>query len=516
MKKKNIIMLLIDSMSQEDLNYIKLSKDKFPGFNYLVRDSIEFKNTYSVSSPTEAVLPSIFTSTLPLQNKTYEYGINHRNKDLIDIIEKNNYRLNLFSNVPVMSSLYGYNYNNTNLKYYFSINAVWKHFVRNYVWHLKNSKIFHNNYYDKFEELIERYYPFFIEVIKKDNTDLTSMFLRKRDKSKIIENIKTAHKIFRKDKLKYYNDNINKILKYNFYEYFGFKSYKYIFLNYISKKLKRTKQGWKDGRINLFDYQISFNNFITDSKTLFKELINTLDQKSKKTFNFIHILDLHYYKTGENLFINKINRDRDINNQRLRSLKYIDEQIVNLLSNIKKKEDYTFVITSDHGTIDLNGTGPLTTKLEEGVFKNEFIQIPFFIKNSDIKIYKNKEEIISSVNLIPIILHLNNMDINNKIKKLALIKKGNIIISEHTHRGSSYENISKGIIYIAIINKYLKLIIKKNKSEFDLSPYFKKKFFNNNTNKLKYKKTQIEKDKKLFLKIALERIKTLELYYEKK
>jgi hypothetical protein len=415
-----------------------------------------------------------------------------------------------------MSSLYGYNYNNTNLKYFFSIDAVWKHFVRNYVWHLKNSKIFYNNYINKFEELIERYYPFFIEVIKNDNTYLTSMFLKDQDKSIIIGNIKAAHKIFRKDKLKYYNDNINKILKCNFYEYFGFKSYKYIFLDYISKKLKKTKQGWKDGRINLFNYQISFNNFITDSKNLFKELISTLNQKDKKTFNFIHILDLHYYKSGENLFINKINKDKDINNQRLRSLKYIDEQIVNLLSNIKKKEDHTFIITSDHGTIDLNGTGPLTTELEEGVFKNEFIQIPFIIKNSNIKNFKNKNEIISSINLIPIILYLNNMEINNKIKKLALIKKENIIISEHTHRGSSYENISKGIIYVAIINRYLKLIIKKNKSEFDLSPYFKKRFFNNNRKNLTYKKKQIEKDKKLFLKIALERIRTLELNYEKK
>ena len=38
-------------------------------------NSIEFPNSYGVSTPTEPTMPTLFTGELPLNKKTYEYGI---------------------------------------------------------------------------------------------------------------------------------------------------------------------------------------------------------------------------------------------------------------------------------------------------------------------------------------------------------------------------------------------------------------------------------------------------------
>ena len=87
--KKNIIYLLIDSMCEEDLIFIKKNIKKFPGFKYfLSNNSIEFQNTYSVSIPTEPTVPTIFTGELPLNKKTYEFGIKYFRKDFFLALKK--------------------------------------------------------------------------------------------------------------------------------------------------------------------------------------------------------------------------------------------------------------------------------------------------------------------------------------------------------------------------------------------------------------------------------------------
>ena len=55
--------------------FIQENIDLFPTFKSLLKNSYIFKNLFSVLNPTEFTLPSIFSSSLFLDGKTYEYGI---------------------------------------------------------------------------------------------------------------------------------------------------------------------------------------------------------------------------------------------------------------------------------------------------------------------------------------------------------------------------------------------------------------------------------------------------------
>ena len=63
-------------MCMEDIKFIKKNLRYFPAFKiFLSKNSIEFSNVYGASTPTEHVMPTLFTGELPLNGKTYEHGI---------------------------------------------------------------------------------------------------------------------------------------------------------------------------------------------------------------------------------------------------------------------------------------------------------------------------------------------------------------------------------------------------------------------------------------------------------
>ena len=70
--KKNIVLLLLDSMCMEDIKFIKGNLKHFPAFkSFLSKKSPEYSNAYGASTPTEHVMPTLFTGELPLNGKTY-------------------------------------------------------------------------------------------------------------------------------------------------------------------------------------------------------------------------------------------------------------------------------------------------------------------------------------------------------------------------------------------------------------------------------------------------------------
>ena len=91
--KKKILFFLIDSFSKKDFLFIQENIDLFPTFKSLLKKDI-FKNLFSVSK-TEFTLPSIFSSSLPLDGKTYEYGIIDRDTQYLDNLSKD-YKINFF------------------------------------------------------------------------------------------------------------------------------------------------------------------------------------------------------------------------------------------------------------------------------------------------------------------------------------------------------------------------------------------------------------------------------------
>ena len=127
--KKNIVLLLLDSMCMEDIKFIKGNLKHFPAFkSFLSKKSTEYSNAYGASTPTEHVMPTLFTGELPLNGKTYEYGIKFFRKDFFNTLKKNGYNFFLLSNHSVMDKMMGYTEKYIKIKPKNSIEHQWNYF----------------------------------------------------------------------------------------------------------------------------------------------------------------------------------------------------------------------------------------------------------------------------------------------------------------------------------------------------------------------------------------------------
>ena len=167
MPNNNLIFLIVDALSSDDINFVHNNSD-FPGFNELIKKSTLFNNASSVAPVTEMVLPSIFTSKLPLNENGYENGIIDVEKNLINILKDNSYFTKIFSSCSILSELYGYVDSDNEVIPHYSIEGPWKTFTKTYIQHFikESNKPFLNTNYVKY--VIEKHYQFFLNFIKKD------------------------------------------------------------------------------------------------------------------------------------------------------------------------------------------------------------------------------------------------------------------------------------------------------------------------------------------------------------
>lgn len=478
--KKNIIYLLIDSMCEEDLIFIKKNIKKFPGFKYfLSNNSIEFQNTYSVSIPTEPTVPTIFTGELPLNKKTYEFGIKYFRKDFFLALKKNRYDFLILSNAAIISEMMGYTKNLVKIKLLSSVEHTWMYFRRVYCWnylngpnHFKNRvKIFKN----KFKQFLEHF-----ELHLGKDQSWFSKKIGDLDNKKIVR-IKQKILSFKKEIRKINEGTIERHLKRvidkDFFEFFGEATWKHKFINIFIKIFKSKNLRWKHARINLISHQIRLKNITTDIDRVLAETLDYIKKRKKNFFIFSHILDLHHDNFSENNFLlkmpkkNRFKHKHLYGDEREHTLSFIDKHIKIFIEKIPQEvlKKSCVCISSDHGTAsDENNEGPLNTKLVSGLFAERFLKIPLLIYlPGNKKKMKNNKSLTNSSNIIPILMKLSNLRINNYIKKLSDVNKQKYIYAEHTHRGPAYGNLINGQVYNCVITKDFKIIKKSKISSFD-------------------------------------------------
>ena len=108
MNTQQIYIFIIDAMSLNDIKIIEKNKEKLPFLNFLIENGHNFENCYSNSAPTEFVMPSFFSSSLPIDFNTYQNGINNRKIDVINKFRNKGYKVNIFTNTAMLTKLYGY------------------------------------------------------------------------------------------------------------------------------------------------------------------------------------------------------------------------------------------------------------------------------------------------------------------------------------------------------------------------------------------------------------------------
>ena len=474
--KKNIILLLLDSMCMEDLKFIKKNIKYFPGFKmFLFENSIEFSNAYGASTPTEHVMPTLFTGELPLNGKTYEQGIKLFRKDFFFTLKKNNYDFFLLSNHSVMDKMMGYTKNLIKIRTKNSIEHQWNYFQRVYCWSYLNINSYSKIRVKSFKKKYKQFLDLFDDYILQDNSWFSKKIhnLNKTKGLRIKRRIKAKKKEIKKINKENIEKILNQIISNDFFKFFGELSFKDKLLRFVSKFFIDKHTTWKASRVNFLNYQLRFRNLSTNIDKLLEDSLEYIKKKKKNFFLMAHINDLHHLNFSENNLILKKPKKIKFKSKHLYgeerelSLLFIDKKINEFIQKIPKEilNTLSICLTSDHGTAsDEKNQGPLTSKGLSGLFAERYLRIPFMIyqpgtkKNLQIK----NSSLLNSANCFPILFKLSNLKMNNYVKKLAQIEKQKYILAEHTHRGPGYENLLNGQIYNCIITKKYKYI-KKNK-----------------------------------------------------
>ena len=507
MPEEQIFVFIIDSMSSGDLKFIRKNKKKFPFINFMTENGVIYENCYSNSSPTEFVMPSFFSSSLPLDYETYQNGIKNRNLPEINKFLKRGFNVNIFTNSAMLTDLYNYR-GDLNVKSFFSIEGTWRHFKKNYVWHFFNNPNYSYNLHKKiFKDIVIRFYKFFISYVEKDISSYSNKVLDiKKNKYEIIKSIKYHLKLAKFDFNKYFFTYLKDAPENSFLTFFYKRNFKSRAFDFFNDFFRDKDMNWKEGIFDFFNYEIKFDNVITPIGNMINNLKENNSIFRKKNINFIHCLDLHHDTIGDNFFINKISEK----NKKVNSLINIDRKLQGFNQYlIYKKIKFKLILTSDHGSVDHKNSGPLKNNFSEGLFNNIFIKIPLVIFDNKNLTKKINNDLIGTKDILKVVY--NNYFKNN-------LFKNNYLIAEHCSRGSGIINLLNKFFYVCIISKEHKLIYSNRLSKFDLSKMKKGYYlFKNNDNlykkRIKSSKKDIAKMNNLLnnrIKFIQKKIKQLE------
>jgi len=474
----NLLLLHVDSMTQKDLKFMLNHADYFPGINKLNNNALIIEKMFGTGPTTEMVVPAMFSGELPLSNGGYENGLENREVNLISELKKRKYKIQFVSGAYNYSSLYHFYSNKTETIHTWSIDLLWKSFQKNYLPNIYNLNLEDQNNLNYAKSVLLRHFEYLKKYVLKDNHFYTINVLSIKGKKRklIIDKISDHITLIKEDVFKYIKSNKEKILQVSFSEFFYKKSINEYLVELFNRMVWSGKKNeFPFMKLPIKDCHIETPSKQSSNKRIFKIINEIIKEKSKENMavissfydvhnrNFSSNYLLKFWRTRDKIFEEKF-KDFFEDKRRLFCLKYFDEQLYNFLENNQNLlQDYTIVITSDHGSVFYNGESPLNSTSLTGSFHDEYLNIPFIVFNKKLK-FKKLNFLSSSIDIFPIISKI--MEINyesQRVKGSSKVlngKKNKFIISEHTHRGACSLNLKDKIVYIGIRTENFKYIKK--------------------------------------------------------
>lgn len=104
---KNVILITIDALRYDRLGYVTGNMHTSPTIDYLAKHGISCDNAFTHACPTQMAMPSLFTSSLPLDHSGYD-TIRHRPCTIAEALKAQGFRTIGLNSGTAMSSFYGY------------------------------------------------------------------------------------------------------------------------------------------------------------------------------------------------------------------------------------------------------------------------------------------------------------------------------------------------------------------------------------------------------------------------
>lgn len=385
MKKKNLILITIDSLRADRLGIFGYDKKITPNIDNLSKESIFFENAFSVGSSTPYSFPAILTSTYPLDY--HGPGKIERPRILIsEILEREGYITCAVHSNPYLSEFFGYDKGWD----YFECILLPKDELE-----MKGVRGIEKDFFDKLKKILNE----FQEISFKSLAKISALTFPEI----LFFLLYLKHKIEGRagSSIKVKAEEINKIAK-----------------EFLSSTKGHPFFLW----IHYMDAHgpyFSKRTYLKDLPPSFSETIGRYLNKFSKVGNLP--------KKAREFIKKNLKKSIDLYDE---MIEYIDSQIGDILNFLKEKNFYQnsiICLASDHGEEFLEHGGTF----HSNKLYNELLRVPLLIKIPEGKnlIFKKK---FSLIDLPSTLLHLLDIEIPNSFKGKDLFSQEREFIFHQT------------------------------------------------------------------------------------
>lgn len=483
---KNVVLITIDSLRYDRLGYVTGNTFTTPAIDHMAEHGISCDNAFSHACPTQMSMPSLFTSTLPLDHGGYD-TICQRPCTIAEKLKNMGFRTIGLNSGTAMSSFYGYDRGFDEYHDLFSLDCFFfayrKLYCEYYFELFVNKVISEDQFVSIMSKKIEDVFDYFESYCKnmldyiKDKSVVLDRVLTETAYEEILNKVRSLRKTVSISPGEYIMNNLEhfqvtprtyskeKHLK-DLYDFLTIENSTSVFkqvifqnlmiekiLNRIPSRFKKNNKRYY-GRLN--DDRIVQNAVRILSKF-----------RSGKNFLWMHLSDVHFSLNNYQLlqlphWIMKRKKEVYTHSDPYYDLSVhsTDNRIKNLFDESKKAgliDSTLFIITSDHG--HKAGYPKRGVGLGSASFHDEFLHIPLIFYNPSLD-PRRITNLASTLDIGPTIL-----DILGEHKVASFLGRSLInpnyseqpeIICEHLHRGPC--DIDRKPVYLCVRTKRYKLI----------------------------------------------------------
>lgn len=275
---KNILFIVVDSVTNNNIFNSKQSKQIAPFLNELREKSISGDNMYSEAPYTEAALMSLLGSFNTLDNRGYLEKFKNK-ESVIDIFRKNGYKTYFPGYYPsIYPSYMRYGAEDINYIELFNINHVWEYRLVNYRnLFLENKTSEEENNFIK--DILDDNFKAWIKLLdllesNSEETILINDCVNRKDIKNTKREVEKEYSVFKKNKENYINElfklgtdhNLFKIKNIVYIDKVNNDDFRKWFIEEYTPLFKKIKK-------------IQFKKNVLSAKLPFKKLIKNINNK---------------------------------------------------------------------------------------------------------------------------------------------------------------------------------------------------------------------------------------------
>lgn len=222
MKKKNTILLVVDSVFYDKLLSDKTRNSAMPFFNKLQKKGLTTTKMYSEAPYTEAALVSLLCGMDTLKRGGYLKKLSNK-KTIMEVFKDNDYEV--FFNGFQPHVYPGKSYPGVTEIYYnvpFDINSLWSYRFKYYSDLFKNNEL-NDKYFDMLNDILNdnfiEWLKFFNRLKNNDKSvELIKEYIKYDDLDKEIKKLETEYNKYKNNELKYLKEFLNKGIDHNLFK----------------------------------------------------------------------------------------------------------------------------------------------------------------------------------------------------------------------------------------------------------------------------------------------------------